>query len=255
MRRMVQTPGMMGKIAWFGMFVGLLCGGCASKVIDPQGPDTVIIVPGLGGDGPDYGAVGQALAKAGDPACMQVFNWGYGWVGVFVTIYDDPLHDQTEAKLDQLIATWRTAHPNCRVALIGHSAGCGVILDAVGRLDPKIGLVGPIVLLAPSVSPDYDLGPALAHANVIHAFYSPADTFWLGLAPVIFGDYDATHRYGAGKSGFDLTKLNDDEKKKLVEHPYKKEWAFLGVHGGHFDWLSSQFITTIVAPIVSQPVP
>lgn len=245
----------MGKTAWLGMMLGLLCGACASKVIAPQSPDTVIIVPGLGGDGPDYGSVCQALADAGDPACMQVFNWGCTWPGLFVTIYDGSLHEETEAKLDNLIADWRQAHPKSRIVLIGHSAGCGVVLNAVARLDPKVGLVGPIVLLAPSVSPDYDLKPSLQRANVIHAFYSPDDSFWLGIAPVIFGDYDASHRYGAGKSGFDLSKLDDAEQKKLIEHPYKKEWAFLGVHGGHFDWLSRDFVMKIIEPILVEKLP
>jgi pimeloyl-ACP methyl ester carboxylesterase len=248
---MVQTRGMVGKSVALGFILGLLCCGCASRVIAPQAADTVIVVPGLGGDGPNYGGVCQALADGGDTDCLQVFNWGCGWAGMFITIYDRALHRDAEAKLADLISDWRHAHPKSRVVLIGHSAGCGVVLNAVGELKSDVGPVGPIILLAPSVSPDFDLKPALQHANVIHVFYSSGDDFWLGFGAVIFGDYDGTHRYGAGKSGFTFAGLDDAEKKKkkVIEHPFEEDWSSLGVHGGHFDWLSHDFVEKILEPI------
>ncbi len=161
------------------------------------------------------------------------------------------MHDSTERSLVDLINQWRKDHPSARICLIAHSAGAGVVLEALSRLDETV-VIGSVILLAPDVSPDYRLGPALRHTNVIHVFYSEHDFFWQGGGTLVFGTYDGAHRDGAGRTGFTLADLTDAEKKKVVQHPYQGEWKQYDNGGGHFDWLSGIFASQVLKPLIDQ---
>ncbi|MGA3066491.1 MAG: hypothetical protein ABSF29_06545 [Tepidisphaeraceae bacterium] len=233
--------------------LALIAGGCAATPILNSGdPNAVIIVPGVGGDGPDYGGVAHALADAGCKDQIQVFDWGYHWPLFFINISSGNLHQETETKLAALITARRAQNSRTRIVLIGHSAGAGVILGTLAKLSDATGTVGPIILLAPAVSPDYDLRPALGHCCVIHVFYSSEDDFWQGWGPTITGEYDGSHRAGAGRYGFTLKGLDVEQKNRVDQQPYRKQWDALGVHGGHFDWLSHDFVMKILEPLVEQ---
>ncbi|MGD1275795.1 MAG: hypothetical protein ABR964_01065 [Tepidisphaeraceae bacterium] len=253
---MIATRKGLRSLAGGGMMACLLLAcGCASRVIAPDAPNTVIVVPGIGGDADEYTTACRALADAGSRDCLQVFDWGLKWPLFFLTISWPDLHEHTEIKLAALITRWRAAHPQSRIVLIGHSAGAGVILGALARLDDRVGEVGPVILLAPAVSPDYQLKPALGHVRVIHVFYNKDDDFWQGIGPAIFGNYDGAHRNGAGKRGFTLTGLDADQRTKVIQHPYQKEWDKLGQHGGHFDWLAHDFVARVLMPLVDGTAP
>jgi len=235
----------------FGLILGLVlvAGGCASPVLNSEASDEVIMVPGIGGDGPEYGGVCRALADAGNKDRIQVFDWGYHWPLFFVNISSGNLHEETEKKLAAFIEAWHQKNPRARIVLIGHSAGAGVILGTVARLDDATGDVGPIILLAPAVSPDYDLRPALRHCRTIHVFFSTEDDFWQGFGPSLFGEYDRTHRDGAGRWGFTLQNRDASQRARVVQHPYDKQWDKLGNHGGHFGWLSHDFVMRVLEPL------
>jgi len=246
----------MGR--WVVILLSLLAvAGCTTPVVNPQSVNTVIVVPGLGGDGGNGGVYAQIVHGLRDAGCndrLQIFDWGCGWLLFPVTLSDSGLHHDTERKLAAKIIQWRKDHPGSRIVLIGHSAGAGVILGAAARLDDDA-QVGPIILLAPALSPDFDLRPALAHANVIHVFYSPEDWFWQGFGSNIFGGYDGVHRDGAGRKGFTLTQLTPDQKARVIQHPWQEQWKSLGEEGGHFDWMSEKFVEQVIAPLVNSGAP
>jgi len=235
-----------------GLLAVLAATGCATPVVAPQQPNTVIIVPGLGGDGGDGGVYAQivhGLRDAGSQDCLRIFNWGCSWALFPVTLSSSALHHDTERKLAEQITQWRNDHPGCRIVLIGHSAGAGVVVGALGRLDDCT-VVGPVILLAPALSPDFDLRPALVHATVVHVFFSPEDTFWQGIGSFIFGGYDGIHRDGAGRKGFTLAQLTAEQKAKVIQHPWQAQWKPLGEDGGHFDWMARPFVTEVLAPLI-----
>jgi len=167
-------------LAW-----SLFLGGCATPVISPKGANTVIVVPGIGGDGDVYAQVVHSLHDHGSEDCLRVYDWGSSWFLFLRSIGSSQLHDSAEFRLAQQIIQWRTDHPHSRIALIGHSAGAGVVMGAIWRLPPGMS-VGPVILLAPALSPDFDLRPALKHATVVHVFYSSEDGFWQGIGADIF---------------------------------------------------------------------
>ena len=69
------------------------------------------------------------------------------------------------------MTAYRQAYPGRKVYLVGHSAGCAVVLAAAERLPTDS--VDRLILLAPSVCVTYDLRPALRTVRCgIDVFYS-----------------------------------------------------------------------------------
>jgi pimeloyl-ACP methyl ester carboxylesterase len=89
------------------------------------------------------------------------------------------------------------------VYLVGHSAGCAVALAAGDVLPPDS--LRRIVLLAPSISADYDVRPALRSArDGIDVFFSSRDVFYLGFGAAITGTADRRWSSpAAGRTGSD----------------------------------------------------
>jgi pimeloyl-ACP methyl ester carboxylesterase len=233
-------------------FLALLTG-CATTVIAPQRPDTVIVLPGIGGGGDVYDQVVRSLYDHGSDDCLRVFSWGYSWPLFWFTNSSGTLHNFTEQQLADQIVEWRSNHPHSHIVLIAHSAGAGVVVGALSRLSGSME-VGPVILLAPSLAPDFDLRPALKHTDIIHVFYNPDDDFWQGLGPTVFGTYDGAHRDGAGRTGFSLASLSPQQRVRVIQHPYESQWNELGNHGGHFDWMAEPFVAVVLKPLIDQPL-
>lgn len=216
--------------------------GCASSP-NSSDPDVIFLVPGVGGAG-GYSSLIRAISDDGRQQ-VQVFGWGAPLPLFFLNFSWQSIHDDAEQKLAQRINQWRRDHPAGRIRLLGHSAGCGVALGALGRLGD--GRVGNVVLLQPSVSPGYDLRPALAHMDgVLHVFYSDRDTTFLSWRTGHFGTYDRVKTRAAGNTGF----KNDYPPQKLVQHPYDPRWSELDNEGGHYGVLAEPFARQIVAPLL-----
>jgi hypothetical protein len=233
--------------------LGLVClgcvAGCATAVVAPGRSNTVIVVPGLGGDGFPYGQVVHSLETHGSGDCLCVSDWGSSWPIFLISLESADWHRNAEAELADRISRWHRVHPGSRIVVIAHSAGAGVAMGALAKLERGI-VVGPVVLLAPDLSPDFDLRPALRHAGVIHVFYSRRDDFFLGLGTTIAGTYDHAHCEAAGRDGFTLAGLSPFEKARVIQHVYEDDWLSLGNGGGHFDWLAEEFVAAVIEPII-----
>jgi pimeloyl-ACP methyl ester carboxylesterase len=216
--------------------------GCAATPPIHDAADVIFIVPGVNGE---IGGMMAGLSQG--PRSVQSVSWGMPPPLFFMNFSDKPIHDAAEKKLAQTIAQWRQMHPDGQIDLVGHSAGCGVILGAL----PLIGevRVGDVVLLAPSVSPTYDLHPALEKiAGQLHVFYSQHDTVFLQWRDSHFGTYDRIKTSAAGFAGFAGMYLSD----KVVQHQYQDQWRDLGNDGGHFGTISEPFVREILAPLLAK---
>src|SRR5450432_1406768 len=157
--------------------------GCASP--PPNDVDIVVVVPGVSGD---IGRLETGLTSQRRSA--HVFSWGAPLPLFFLNFSDQRIHDAAEKKLARWITDWRQTHAkNYRLDLVGHSAGCGVILGALARANDIH--VDQVVLLAPSVSPNYDLNPAIKQLDgQLHVFYSDRDNLFLKWRTSHYGTYD-----------------------------------------------------------------
>jgi hypothetical protein len=216
-----------------------LIGGCTTST--SAGDDAVFVVHGVGGAGASGGLV-NALKRPG--RSVRSFEWGAPAPLFFLNFSGKSTHEQAEQKLAAAVGKWHSEHPGGRIELVGHSAGCGVILGALPRLDFD---VGTVILLAPSVSPQYDLHAALAKINgTLHVFHSERDTTFLKWRTGNFGTYDRVKTPAAGNLGFE----GAYPANKLIQHPYDPAWEKLGNDGGHFGPVQKGFVRAVVEPLL-----
>lgn len=230
----------------------LLAGpGCAAGSGPRDSGDVLFVLPGAGGDGQWRRNIVNGLRDAGFDQRVEIVRWGAPLPLFMFNFQSTGIHERAEGKLAGRIERWRRDHPDGRITLIGHSAGAGVVLGALGQLPDGV-RVERALLLAPSVSPGYDLAPALARIDEqLHVFHSTGDSFFLKWRTGTFGTYDNVRTPAAGHLGFQLA---DDVPAELVlrltQHPYDPQWRTLRNNGRHFGATARPFVRDVLASLV-----
>jgi pimeloyl-ACP methyl ester carboxylesterase len=197
-------------------------------------------------------ALARAVADAGLPLAIVTVEWSQGRI---VTDQTDWRHAREEGcRLAGQIVSCRQANPGQAIYLVAHSAGSGVALTAVATAPP--GSVNRVILLAPSVSSDYDLRPALRGTrDGIDVFYSRRDRFALGLGVALVGTSDGCRGCrAAGRDGFRAHVESSEDAAlyaKLRQYPWERCQARLGNHGFHMGTLRPGFLHTVVLPLLN----
>ena len=144
--------------------------------------------------------------------------------------------------------------PERAVYLIGHSSGSAVVLATAEALPPCS--LERIVLLAPAVSNEYDLRPALRTSRQgIDVFTSRRDLGALALATGVVGTADRRHTAAAGRVGFcPLLRCPGDERlyAKLRIHPWDRTVAWTGNHGSHYGTLGQGYLRAYILPLLTR---
>lgn len=228
------------------IWLALLAVGCAPQAKQIAGaPDVVFIVPGVGGPS-GYDALIQSLGRPN--RAIHTIVWGAPPPLFFLNYSDQSIHNTAEAEFSARIEQWHRDHPTGRIDIIGHSAGCGVALGAIARLPQA--RVEHLILLAPSVSPGYNLQPALAKVNApIHVYTSTDDTM-LQWRTSSFSTYDRVQTAAAGVGGF----TSPFPPGRVIHHPFEPRWTTLGHDGGHWGPLADRFSQLVIAPLLTQDV-
>jgi pimeloyl-ACP methyl ester carboxylesterase len=194
----------------------------------------------------------QVFEASGTPLDIATFAWSHGYGRMLLDHVDHCNHLEQGRCLALQVAAYRQANPDRRIFLIGHSAGCAVIL-AAAELLPS-GTVDRIVLLAPAVSDAYDLRPALLVARSgIDVFHSSRDNFILGACMLIVGTADGATRTAAGRCGFTpITSSPTDAVlyAKLRQHPWDPAVEWTGHSGGHYGSNHAEFLSAYVLPLL-----
>jgi hypothetical protein len=190
----------------------------------------------------------KALGAGGVADHLEVYDWmkPYSWIGA-LRAYD---HNRAEAKvIARKIFQKLAADPQANIILTSWSGGCQVVIWALEDL-PAEAKVQSVVMIAPAISPTYDLSRALAHVRgSLFACTSPGDWFVLGWGTSLFGTSDGVKTNAAGMVGFTTPKGADAEQyKKLVQLRYAAGWLKYGNLGGHNGGISADFARQILAP-------
>lgn len=194
----------------------------------------------------------RAVSEARAPLAVETVLWSHGSGRYFVDLTDPCRHREAGLLLAGHVANYRRYYPHLRISLVGHSAGCAIILAAAEALPP--GTVDRIVLLQPAVSPCYDLRPALACAREgVDVFISDRDWLVLGLGTAVLGTTDGKRGPAAGKVGFQAVVCNAHDAAlyaRLRQHHWHPSARAAGHNGGHGDSQSVLFIRSSVLPLV-----
>lgn len=231
-------------------------GPAVEAIMTPGSPSAglVLVADGIGGMDLCGRALARVVTRAELPYTTWVVHWchGYGRWYADLTRYAD-----CEARADDVAETirlFRDRRPDVPVFLVGKSGGCAVMIKALERIETP--LVERAVLLAPALSPGYDLAPALQNVNrdiVVH--WSPYDLFFLGLGTGVFGTSDRIRGRGAGLVGFRLPGADDDPSRqeayrKLRQVRWTPSMSLTGYFGGHLGPDSPRFLAKYIVPLL-----
>src|SRR5206468_13121931 len=130
-----------------------------------------------------------------------------------------------------------------------------VALEATRCLEPDS--LERIILLAPAVSADYDLRPALVAARSgIDVFTSKRDRLYLGLGPRLVGTADGKFFVPpAGRVGFDPPPLSATDAalaERLRQHPWESSMAWTGNLGTHAGTLNAAYFRAYVLTLLTE---
>ncbi|MBK9118943.1 MAG: hypothetical protein IPM18_04965 [Phycisphaerales bacterium] len=216
--------------------------GCAPQFGERATYGIVFYCPGAGVDLGDTG-VRAGLEKAGFPGQVARVTW---------SVSMNPAIDQTirllalrgADSLAELITAYIDQCPDCPITIVGLSAGTGIAVWGLERLEPPY-QVDNVILLASSLSHDYDVGPALrAVRGRIYNYYSPNDAVLAGPMQIA-GTIDRKFfTAGAGQVGLRSPPGNEERIVNIEWHP---DFEQFGYFGGHTDATNPAFVAAELA--------
>ncbi len=174
----------------------------------PQDRPLAIVADGVGGFDVCGTGLRYVMAAEGLPHAIEVCPWGHGFGRWLADLTDVGNRDAKARSIAEMIKRFKTAQPDQPVFVVAKSGGSGVVVKALELLDQDA--VERVILLAPALSPSYDLTRALgAVRGEMVVFWSPLDVFILGLGTRVFGTIDRVRTAGAGLVGFEAPAGND----------------------------------------------
>jgi pimeloyl-ACP methyl ester carboxylesterase len=211
----------------------------------------VFCVEGAGNFGGACEVLRRTVAEADLPLEVQSFRWSYG-PGRVIADQTDYEHARAAGrKLALEVRELRSCHPGLAIDLVAHSAGSAVALAAAEELPP--GSIDRMILVAPAVSTEYDLRPALAACRQgIDVFLSARDFWVLGLGVALVGTTDRHWTTAAGWAGF--SPPGDafvGAYAQLREHPWVPCDVASGNLGGHYGVFRPAYLRENVVPLLS----
>ena len=232
------------------LVVGLV-GVHALQAAEPVRAGTVFVVGGVGGLDPLQATASWALPVAGVPHRIEVFLWTHGVLRPLRDLQDIRHLLKQADRLVQRVREELAQHPDRPIYLLGHSAGAALILAAAEKLPPAS--IERMILLAPAVSPSYDLRAALrATRHELVAFNSTYDRLCLDWCTTLFGTVDRVYGPAAGLDGFrepeDLDEEGHGLYRRLVQMHWHLPMLWQGTDGWHNGACMPIFLIHRVAP-------
>jgi hypothetical protein len=239
----------------FGLGCVTLDDGVRQMVSPPASPRGVVYVADGAGDfRATSAALRRIVAEDGLPLQTRTVLWSHGYWRVAADQLDEA-HTRLEGeRLAEEILTERRLHPEEEIYLLGHCAGCGVVLAAAESLPPQS--LDRIILLAASVPTNYDLRPALrACRDGIDNFCSCRDRWCLGVFLRLGVVAGSRYTPAAGRFGFHPQSESSQDTAlyaRLHQHCWQPEWEWTGNAGGHYDCYQPEFLRLFVLPLLDR---
>lgn len=236
---------------WLGfsvLLIGLWLTGCGGGFGERARYGITFYCPGAGNVDMGDAGIRAGLERAGYRGQVLRLTWSISF---------NPAIDQTVRAIARLgakrlagyIQDYRNEYPDQEINVIGLSAGTGVAVWALEDLRSGYS-VDNVVLLASSLSSDYDVSEALRHVRGnIYNYYSPNDAVLAGPMKV-FGTIDGKLMAdGAGSVGLHPP----GRSSRVVNIRWRPEFARYGYNGGHLDSTTPSFVRHHVARHIVTP--
>ncbi len=223
--------------------------------VDRYRAGVVFVLPGIEGRSFANYNIAVGLDEGGVPSAIEIYDWTIGVPGAqLANLALLPRNKEKAAQLAQRIVAHQDNYPGTPVHLVGHSGGAGLLVLAMEAL-PADRRVDSAVLLAPALTPDYDLSRSLLHVSRMYNFYSNLDLGLLGLGTSLFGTIDRDFGPSAGAIGFQspfdaFDASADLYRARLTQVEWTPELMRVGATGNHFGWSSRTFARLYLAPLL-----
>jgi len=202
-------------------------------------------IDGAGNWGFGVTEVARALEAAGYKGSVEAYLWTTSFNPAIDQV-NRPAARLRAAALSDKIRNYLKTYPDNDVNIISLSAGTGVGTWAVEAL-PKGYKINNMVLLGSSLSSTYDMTRAFEHMKGrIYVYYSPYDPILSGPVRVL-GTIDGSSEDAAGLVGL---RPRAAYQGRVVNIPWRPEYADYGWAGGHTDCTSEPFVQRFVAPYI-----
>lgn len=216
----------------------------------------VIVLPGIEGYSRWNRSIVRGLREAGVPYSLEIHDWTYGRWKSLVSLRSRRLHREQSGAIAAKLRRIRAVNPEAALWLIGHSGGGAMSVLALEQLNADEQVSGA-VLLAPALSPRYDLTLALSRTRRgIWNFSSWGDAFFLMFGTLLMGTIDGRHTISSGACGFrggamrvGLTPTEGDAPR-LREVPWRRGMIADRHFAGHFGCVNARFVRRWVAPLL-----
>lgn len=235
--------------------------GCSApvRIESPERLDQgyVLVLPGVEGQSYLNENIARGLENGQVPYAIEVYDWTTGSVALLpITLRGLERNRGEAAKIAAKIMAYQDAHPGQPVHIVGHSGGGGLAVLALEALPPEHAVTS-IILLAPALSPDYDLCRAIRRTQLgIWNFFSPYDRGFLAVGTFVMGTLDGKHTASAGQRGFVLPRGLDAQRRQLYlrvhQFQFDSQMAEDGHNGGHTGWAQRSFVATHIAALINR---
>jgi hypothetical protein len=226
-------------------------------VAESEATGLVLVADGCGGIDLCATALQHVAATPDSALLVRVISWGHGFGRWHADLTDVANHERWACRMAAEARDWHATYPQVPIYLVGKSGGCGIVARALEELPP--GLVEGAVMLAPALSPGYDLTRALmAVSGEIVVFWSRLDVVVLGLGTWLFGTIDRVRSVSAGMVGFreavDAGETSRLAYARLRQVEWRPAMAWVGYLGGHVGPDSPAFLRRYVVPLLTPHV-
>ena len=215
----------------------------------------VVVLPGIQSRSSITVDMVRGLVDGGVDCGIEIWDWTTGWWPLFVYHMNATRRNRAVARrFAHRLALVRRTRPDIPVHLVGYSGGAGLALWILEQLPEDTPLTSA-VLLAPAVSPHYDLRPALRRTRRgVWVCSSHLDYFFLTFGTCVVGNLDGPNTTSAGFAGFagHGTGVRGDGGAHPQYRPirYEATMAASGHLGGHFGWVNRLFAAERLAPLL-----
>lgn len=216
--------------------------------------EALFVLDGVGGLQLSVNLTRAALAAVPDAPGTVMFRWQTPIRGNVLSDLMWLRRNRVQgARLARRILALRRDHRDSKIHVLAFSGGSGIAVFALESLRGRRE-VETLILACPALSPEYNLGSALACVRRAYALVSERDRLILGLGTKIFGTMDRRPCAAAGRVGFALPAEASAAElanyERLLELRWSPELKELGHYGSHAEWAGSRFLENHLMPML-----
>lgn len=236
----------LDRVSVLRAYLRELIGHGLPEFVRPGEREIVMFLDGVGGFQFIPLLARKILREADHPISSTWFRWQTPVPGLMLVDLMWRSRNQRSASLlaDKLLALHRD-QPEAKLHIVAYSGGTAVAVFALELLKGRVP-IETFVLLAPAISPTYNLGPALRCVQRAYVMMSCMDTWLLGAATRIFGTMDRRRVRSAGLIGFQMPAGLSPEDRQAYKRIRLVEWCEdfrrYGHRGGHTGWTQVPFL-------------